>query len=182
MLDTENLWRRFADDLHAYIRRRVPDPADADDLLQDTFVKIHEKLPTLRTDERVAAWVHQIARHVIADFYRRRPPITTVAEEEAHRLAVDVEDETPEHEVAGWLQPMLETLPAGYRQALWLTEYEGLSQVELATRLGLSVSGAKSRVQRGRALLRRQLLACCRFEFDRRGGIVNYHPRRAYDI
>ena len=58
-----------------------------------------------------------------------------------------------------------------------LSEIEGLQQQEVADRLGLSLSGAKSRIQRGRALLKGVLERCCHFEFDRRGNVMGYEPR-----
>jgi RNA polymerase sigma-70 factor (ECF subfamily) len=72
---------------------------------------------------------------------------------------------------------MIAGLPEHYRQALLLTEYQGLTQEQLAERLGISLSGAKSRVQRAREKLRDMLLRCCHFEFDRRGRIVDYYQR-----
>src|SRR5260221_14706069 len=77
------------------------------------------------------------------------------------------------------IQEMIDDLPVDYRQALLLTEYEGLTQRELAERLGLSLSGAKSRVQRAREKLKAMLLDCCHFEFDRLGKIIDYQPRCA---
>jgi RNA polymerase sigma-70 factor (ECF subfamily) len=71
---------------------------------------------------------------------------------------------------------MIEELPDEYQVALRLTELEGLTQQELAARTGLSLSGAKSRVQRGRKMLREMLLACCHFEFDRHGKVIDYYP------
>jgi RNA polymerase sigma-70 factor, ECF subfamily len=68
-------------------------------------------------------------------------------------------------------------LPEQDRQALILTEYQGLTQKELGERLGLSFSGAKSRVQRAREKLKQELLACCHFELDRRRHILDYQPR-----
>ena len=65
-------------------------------------------------------------------------------------------------------------LPEPYREALLLTEYEGLTQQQLAERVGISLSGAKSRVQRGREKLKQILLDCCHVELDRRGGIIDY--------
>jgi RNA polymerase sigma-70 factor (ECF subfamily) len=65
----------------------------------------------------------------------------------------------------------------GYRQAVQLSEIEGLPQQEVADRLGLSLSGAKSRIQRGRLMLKDELERCCRFEFDRRGNVMDYEPR-----
>ena len=72
---------------------------------------------------------------------------------------------------------MIEGLPDAYREAIVLTEFEGLTQKELADRLGISLSGAKSRVQRARGQLKQMLLGCCQFEFDRRGGIIDCKPR-----
>jgi len=72
---------------------------------------------------------------------------------------------------------MMNSLPELDRQALILTEYRGLTQKELGERLGLSFSGAKSRVQRAREKLKQMLLACCHFELDRQGHIINYQSR-----
>lgn len=74
---------------------------------------------------------------------------------------------------------MVDALPSSYREALRLTEYQGLSQKALSERLGISFSGAKSRVQRARAKLKQQLLECCHFQFDHAGRIIDYQPRCA---
>ena len=173
---TEEIWQRFGADLRRFIARRVSEPADAEDVLQDVFVKIHARLDTVQDEERVAAWVYQIARNAIVDTHRRHRETWDLSEITALE-AKDAPDGTVELEVARWLKPMIDDLPDKYREALWLTEFEGLTQVELAERLGMSVSGAKSRVQRGRSLLRHDLLDCCQFEFDRRGGIIGYRTR-----
>lgn len=74
---------------------------------------------------------------------------------------------------------MLERLSQDYREAVTLVELDGLSQQAAADRLGLSLSGMKSRVQRGRKQLKRLLDDCCLIELDRRGGVVDYEPRGA---
>jgi len=71
---------------------------------------------------------------------------------------------------------MVKSLPEQDRQALVLTEYQGLTQKEYGERLGLSFSGAKSRVQRAREKLKQMLLECCHFELDRRNHIIDYQP------
>jgi RNA polymerase sigma-70 factor (ECF subfamily) len=89
-------------------------------------------------------------------------------------------DELPDDDIISELFPavraMLNSLSPQDRQALILTEYQGLTQKEFGERMGLSFSGAKSRVQRAREKLKQQLLACCHFELDRRGHILNYYP------
>ena len=74
---------------------------------------------------------------------------------------------------------LIDDLPSAYREALTLTEIDGLTQAEMGRRLGLSLSGAKSRVQRGRAIVRDQLLDCCHVELDRRRHIIDYEPAAA---
>jgi RNA polymerase sigma-70 factor (ECF subfamily) len=172
---TLNVWEEFSARLRAFILKRVADPADADDILQEVFVKIHTHIDTLRDEDRLAPWLYQIARNTIVDHYRARRQSVVIPE------TLAVEDEPPESDVASQLakglRPMIALLPDKYRQALLLTEFGDLTQREMAERLGLSLSGAKSRVQRGRLLLRQDLLDCCHFEFDRRGHVIDYVPR-----
>ena len=87
---------------------------------------------------------------------------------------------TPElrGELSRCLAPLIERLPGSYRQALVLTEVEGLTQADAASRLGLSVSGMKTRVQRARGRLKDLLLDCCHVELDRRRGVSGYRSRR----
>ena len=71
---------------------------------------------------------------------------------------------------------MLEDLPEKYRQALVMVDYQGKTQQQLAETVGISLSGAKSRVQRARKMIKQLLLECCHFEFDRYGTIIDYQP------
>src|SRR5215203_6636925 len=80
-------------------------------------------------------------------------------------------------EMARCIAPLVRGLPDTYRRAIELTELEGMTQAAAAERLGLSLPGAKSRVQRGRARLRTMLLRCCEIETDRRGGVVAFELR-----
>jgi len=174
---SEQLWETFSVPLQQFIRRRVADPHNAEDILQDVFLKIHTRIATLHQQDRIAAWIYQIARNAIADYYRARRPTSDLPETLAAPEAL------PDDDVVRALLPcvaaMVAALPNAYREALELTEYEGLSQKELSERLNISFSGAKSRVQRARAKIKQQLLDCCHFQFDYAGRIVDYQPRCA---
>lgn len=176
MVATEDVWLRLSADLRAFFRRRVPDEHEAEDLLQDTFVRLHAGLGDLRDEERLAAWVFRIARRVLAD--HRRGAATPGTLESEPPADPEPEADNLNREVEGWLRSMVELLPESQREAVLLAEVEGLGQDEVARRLGLSHSGARSRVQRGRARLRAELAACCHLDFDRRGNVVAYRPRR----
>jgi RNA polymerase sigma-70 factor (ECF subfamily) len=111
------------------------------------------------------------------DYYRSQRPTAELPETLA--LPEDPDEDDAARELAPSLKAMINCLPEKYRQALLLTEYQGLTQKQMAEQLGISLSGAKSRVQRAREQLKDMLLDCCHFEFDRRGNILSYQPRCA---
>ena len=177
-ITTEKVWEEFHPGLKQFILKRVSDEQNAEDILQDVFLKIHTRIDTLRDEEKLQSWIYQIARNVIADYYREHK--ATVALSEALLLPEEtVVDDDVVKDLLPSVRTMVDSLPAEYRQALLLTEYEGLTQRELAERLGLSFSGAKSRVQRAREKLKAMLLDCCHFEFDRLGKVIDYQPKCA---
>jgi RNA polymerase sigma-70 factor (ECF subfamily) len=170
----EHIWHEFAEKLGQFIRSRVADRATADDILQDVFVKIQVRLSQLKDPAKLQSWIYHIARNAVIDHYRTR------------RETVEVPDSLPAEPDAGdgeveelkaAFRRMIYSLPEPYREAVILTEFEGLTQQELVARLDISLSAAKSRVQRGRSQLKRMLDECCTFEFDRRGRVIGCDPR-----
>ena len=159
----------------AFLMRRLGRRDEAEDLLQETFLRLHDRRETLADEDRVAGWVWRVARNVWIDHLRRAGGAPGELEAEPE---VQDHGEEAQATVAGWLSGFVAELPDPYREALELAELEGLTQAEVAARTGLSLSGVKSRVQRGRAQLRAALLRCCAFEFDRRGGLVGWSRRR----
>lgn len=174
---TDAIWMHLSSDLRRFIRRRVPDDHVADDLLQETFVRVHRNIGTLQEADRLAAWVFQIARNVVHDHHRKA--MNSIAALADADPADDCDDPLSQRRCggAGWLDEMIQSLPDGYRDAVQLAEIEGLAQQAVADRLGLSLSGAKSRIQRGRAMLKDVLEQCCHFEFDGRGNMMDYDPK-----
>jgi RNA polymerase sigma-70 factor, ECF subfamily len=165
--------------LRPFVARRVRAPHDVDDVLQDIFLRMQRALPGLRDEQRFGPWVYRIARSAIADHHRAasRHPVAAGGHDDAGG-SVEIEpDGGAEEELAAYVSFFVATLPAPYREALTLTELEGLTQREAAERLGISLSGMKSRVQRGRALLRRALEDCCEIALDARGRVIAYEPR-----
>ncbi|MGH9322668.1 MAG: RNA polymerase sigma factor SigZ [Vicinamibacteria bacterium] len=180
MVETEALWRELSTRLLSFLRRRVTTLEDAEDLLQDVFTRIHENAATLGEVESVTGWVYRTAGNAVTDYYRRRGAFerATKALEAEPIVSLEHEDPATEEELAQCLRPLIAALPESYGKALELTEIEGKTQGEAAERLGLSLSGMKSRVQRGRSKLKEVLLDCCHVEIDRRGGVVGYEPRK----
>lgn len=176
---TEAVWREFQERLRAFVSQRVQRPADVEDILQEVFVRIHRYFETVQQSESLTAWVFQITRNAIAEHYRRVSRVKAEGLEEGFEPAAppETEDLGPLREISRCVEPMVAALADHYREALVLTDLQGMTQKEAAVQIGLSLSGAKSRVQRARQQLKKMLLECCRVELDRRGGIVDYLVR-----
>lgn len=173
MTTTNKLWQEYKLLLRSYIAKRVWDSEAVNDILQDVFLKAHASLHTVTSHGSVSAWLTRIAANAIVDHYR--------AQRTWEQLPAELPDLGPEQnhiaELAPCLQPLIADLPEPYRLALVLSEIEGLKQKEVAKRLGLSHSGAKSRVQRGRKMLRDLLFEHCDIATGK-NGIIDYEPRK----
>ncbi len=164
--------------LRPFVERRVSDPSAVDDVVQDVFLRMHQGLSNLRDDQRFGPWLYQVVRSAVADRCRadaRQPrPLDPVPE-----LVADAEgsEDDMECDLASYVADFVAMLPTPYRGALTLTELEGLSQKEAAAMCGVSLSGMKSRVQRGRERLRSLIEACCQIALDARGRVISCVPR-----
>ncbi len=180
-VSTEHAWQALSQQLRAFFRRRVMDDQLAEDLLQETFVRVHNGLASLQEQERLAAWVQRVAHNTLRDYFRKGFVSKEIlAPDDVVADAIPEEHTSEENyneEIAAGLRCLAQQLPPRYREAIDLAEVQGLTQGEVGARLGLSLSGAKSRVQRGRDKLKDLLLKCCHFELDRRGNVIDYQPR-----
>jgi RNA polymerase sigma-70 factor (ECF subfamily) len=184
-IDASAVMRSWIEPLRGFLAKRVASPADVDDILQDIFLRLAERPDALDEVEHVSGWIHRIARNTVVDFYRRRGRAASTPgeapdldgselERAGEAVAGGSPGATPLRDLAACMAPIVERMPEPYREALVLTELEGLTQVEAARRVGISLSGMKSRVQRGREQLRNHVLACCDVELDRRRGITEF--------
>lgn len=173
------VWQEFRLSLKKFIRARVKNDQDCEDILQEVFMKIHHHLPDLKEEDKLRSWVYQITRNAIIDFYRYQAKSQIkLLDAKKQQILPNETDITYENNknkiVATWLKDLMEQLPEKYKEALIYVELEQHTQKELAEKLGISLSGAKSRVQRGREKLKNILLDCCHLEFDHYGNILDY--------
>ncbi len=174
--DTETVWNIFGDKLKYYIQSKINDKNVAEDLLQDVFIKVHSKIDTLKDNTKIHSWLYQITRNLIIDYYRinsKKLPYNVTLEEEN----VSGNDSLERMQnISRDLVMLMEELPEKYCEALCMTEFDGLSQKEYAKKIGISYSGAKSRVQRAKIILKDILMKCCHFQFDKYGTIIESYP------
>lgn len=161
------LWAKTQQELKNFVYRKVKDKALAEDIVQDVFLKVYAKLGQLKDTEKVSGWIYQITRNAITDYYRSKSKNIFIQDldwNNDHQMLNDC--------VSGCLQEMLLTLPEKYREALELTELKNFSQTQLANKLNISYSGAKSRVQRARQMLKEKMDEAYRIKMDSYGNVI----------
>lgn len=160
-------WTQIRDELTRFVYKRVKDKAVAEDIVHDVLLKIYAKAGQLKESDKILAWIYQVTRNTVNDYFRSQSRTLDVRE-----LDFDSDPKDFNDCVAFCLSTLIKTLPQKYREALELTEHHNLSQLELADRLGLSYSGAKSRVQRARTLLKQKLHDLYHIKTDAYGNVL----------
>ncbi len=187
---TAEAWADFESRLRRYVRRRVA-AAAVDDVVGGILLRLVQHQGDLMAARNPVAWAYRVAANAVTDHHRRRASerqaLTLQAQVQAQEVQTQEEGAAPPQtadeessaaaDLARCLIPLIKNLPAPYGEALLLTEIEGLTQAAAAERLGFSLSGMKSRVQRGRRKLKAALLGCCTVQTDRRGAVVDYSFR-----
>lgn len=170
-----NAWAAHEAELLGFLRHHAPSHDDAEELLQEVFIKALRQGKQFCSVNKPRAWLFQVARNALTDHHRQN----------RESLPLDEEIPQPEAEpppavdtLSQCLPRVLEELPELDRKAILLCDIEGRPQQELAEQLGISLSGAKSRLQRARQHLRQQLEKRCKVRFDERGSVCCFTPRQ----
>lgn len=174
--DVPAFWSTYQERVFAYIRKRVSDQDLAKDLHQEVLMKVYNFCLKDSGISNPASWLYQIASNVIADHFR------ALKKEEKYLGQLEEsgqsEVETMQEEAAACIRPLLKGLPESYALPLQWADLDGVSQQAVADRLGISLSGAKSRVQRAREKLKALILECCHVSLNQQGQLLNFVPRQ----
>lgn len=166
-------YARLYQSLRSYLRRRIPDATQAEDLLQEVFVKaLVSERAGLRIDN-LTGWLFAVARTALVDYFRAtRTPTQELDDNIPEKEAAD--DLRLHEEISSCLTLFVAQLSPIYRDTLVATDLRGETLSSYAARQGVSVSAIKSRAARGRAMLKEKLLECCRVEMTD-GLVSDYH-------
>lgn len=158
-------WSQSQDELRGFLRHHlhgVDGPELADDLLHEVFLRAVRQGGGFCAVDNARAWLFQVARNLLIDHQRAQRPQVELPDE----LPQETADPAPIDQLAECLPNALAALSAEDRDAIEQCDLGGLTQAEYAQQRGLSLPGAKSRVQRARARLRAVLLERCGVRFD----------------
>lgn len=163
------IWQEHQDKLALFVRGKISNECDGKDLLQEVFLKVKTGQSSLRDEKKAVSWIYQVTRNAVVDYYRSRGRMS--------ELPKDLQ--TPEKETNNWelisrcTRPFIEELPKIYREALILSEIDGLNHAQVAKKLKISLPNAKARILRGKEKLKKKFDDCCIFECGPRGAQIH---------
>ncbi|MEX0278089.1 MAG: RNA polymerase sigma factor SigZ [Ruegeria sp.] len=169
----EDIWPKYRARLKAFLHSRVSNAADVDDLLQDISIKVMAGLPALKDLAKLQSWLFQTADRTIIDHYRKNGR----AQAHPDDLWYHRDDPETRQDLEGCVEPFIRGLPSETAEMLLAIDIQGMSQQDYADHLGLPYSTLKSRVQKGRAKLRRAFEDCCNISMDARGNISDVQEK-----
>lgn len=168
-MTTQKVWITYNEDVKRFIISKIRDTQVAEDLLQETFIKIHTKLNTLKDDSKLKSWVFTIARNTVLDFFKATTLTREVFETD---VISDTDDDYSTHNEKDCLKGIIKSLPKKYREPLFLADIKGLKQAEVARTLKLQLPTTKSRIQRARKLIAQGYMECCDLQMNQDGYLV----------
>lgn len=163
----DSAWASYRQELVRFVAGRVPDPSTAEDIVHEVLVRAYTRQGQLSAGGNLRAWLYAITRNAIVDYFRATRPMEALPD---HIAATEPEaDGLALQQLATCLLPLVRRLPEKYGRPIELADFDSVPQADIARQLGLSLSGAKSRIQRGRMMLKQALLSCCEVELDGAG-------------
>ena len=166
-MTTQQVWTKYADDIKRFIFSKVKDEAVTDDILQDSFLKIHTKLHTLKDLNKLKSWCFSVARNSILDYFKVSNKTFEYANFESETV---IEEDV--HTEKDCLRGILQNLPKKYRDPIFLSDIKGLKQQEVATQLKQTLPTTKSQIQRARKLIAQGFIDCCGYVVNDNGKLV----------
>jgi RNA polymerase sigma-70 factor (ECF subfamily) len=166
-MTTHQVWKNYSNDLNRFILSKVKDTTATDDILQDTFLKIHTKLHTLKEISKLKSWCFSIARNSILDYWKSTHHTFEIANFEGENAMEKIE-----HTEEDCLHGLLKNLPKKYRDPLFLSDIQGLKQAQVAKQLNLPLPTVKSQIQRARKLIAQGFMDCCGYVINKQGNLV----------
>lgn len=156
------LYQRYQQRLLAYVSQRISTTADAEDIVQSIFVKIQQHPPYIDSQPKLEGWLLQVTKNTLIDYWRKQKNTVSLSDE--HDVAAEEDNSTEENpwlNLSCCLLAMIQDLPEKYRQAVELADLQEIKHKDIAMMMGISESGVKSRVKRGREKLHDLLVSCC---------------------
>jgi RNA polymerase sigma-70 factor (ECF subfamily) len=173
MTKVEEAWLRYQQKLFSFIRSRVKTPEDAEDIVNDVFVKLAKAANDKTAPNDVSAWLYRVTKNRIVDYYRAMNRFEPLPDD----LMEKQEETNTIQQLSKCILPMIQALPEIYQHPLALSVIEEKKHPEIAAELNLTLSAVKSRILRGKEKLNKSLMTCCSISRNTAGETVDYEQK-----
>lgn len=174
-LDTA--WKQHAAELRSWLRHRISQPQDVDDMMQDLYMKALRQGSKFCSVQNARAWLFEVSRNALADRLKLKREMVELPDD----LPAISSEEAPVDRLTACLPRVLSELKDSDREAIVLCDLSGMSQADYATQVGLKLSAAKSRLQRARQRLHERMTVACQVKVDEAGHVEGFVPRPPID-
>lgn len=179
-MELASIYNQFHKTLLGFIKSKVTNHEDAEDIVQNVFVKVAGSIDNLNRKEKLHSWIYTIARNSIIDYYRSNAnKKDLVIEGNIDESFTNEEYIDTTNGLECCLVDMVNQLPEEYRDIIVDVEMKGIKQKDLVDKYSLAYPSIRSRVQRGRIRLKQLLLECCAIKSDTRGNILDVRSKQA---
>jgi RNA polymerase sigma-70 factor, ECF subfamily len=173
-MEVASIYKQFHSELLAYVKSKLRSREDAEDILQNVFIRIAANVDKLEEDQKLKSWIFTITRNAIIDYYRARASRKKlVVNEELNEEIPESEDSDATKGLDQCMTSMISLLPEEYRNIIIESEINGVKQKDLADQYGMAYPSLRSKVQRGRERLKQLFYNCCHIETNTLGNVID---------
>ena len=170
--EINTIWIDLNEELYKFILKKVKDEQTSKDIHQEVFLKIQTKIHQLKHTSKLTSWVYQITRNSIIDYFRKvKNKNISINEIDIPEIDTNSFDYS---NLTNCINQKIKNLSSLHKEAIILTSFKNYSQKELAEHLKISYSGTKSRIQKAKEILRKNILNCPNVESDSTGKLIDF--------
>jgi len=170
-------WKKLNKKLLLCIKKRIKNKEDAEDILQDVYVKLHKNINYLNDEKKIISWVDTITQNTINDYYKKTCRRKNINFEEYYKNLTQEEKNYLNDEILISIKKIISELPKNSKEIIELYVFKKLSHKEICKKLEIKENTSKSRLKRAREKLKNKLNKCCIFQTDKFGNILNYEKK-----
>ncbi|MGL5049005.1 MAG: sigma-70 family RNA polymerase sigma factor [Fusobacteriaceae bacterium] len=175
------IWSDLEKQLFNFIKKKISNNEDAEDILQEVYIKLHQNIHLLKDEDKIISWIYQITRNTINDCYKKCNRIKLEELDDKHFILKEDSDENFNLEITESIKRIIEEMPPNLKEILNLFEFQNNSHKEISKKLEINLNNSKIRLKRARERLKKDLENCCAFKIDEYGSATRF-VMKSYDM
>ena len=162
---TQEILNGYHDEIYFFILKKVKNKDATNEIFQNSFLKIHKNINQIKELEKVKAWIFQIVRNEIANYFNQKSKYS-------NQLNVNKTETSNDYQEVCCFDKFINELPDNYKDVIELVYIDGKKQYEAAEILEISLANVKARIRRAKSILKQNFQECCKFTLNKNGDLI----------